>query len=87
MSTLSDALKAMDSLHFDEEFQQFLGPASAWEAIDKSKLDALAWIKEALPWLEWLRKSIGDISDYRLQDNKDRLDALISRAKPEEVGR
>lgn len=98
MSTLSDALASMDKLHFDEEFQQFLGPKSAWEAIDKSKLDALTFIKEALPVLAGRAGELRDDLDPVLGASKyndpelraddeaylARLDSLIARAKPEE---
>lgn len=48
--------------------------------------DALAWIKEALPWLERMRE--GTEAPLMVEPEKyDALCALIARAKPEEVGR
>lgn len=49
--------------------------------------DALAWIKEALPWLEAYAETMRDSREEWDRNNAARLDALIARAKPEEVGR
>lgn len=49
--------------------------------------DALAWIKEALPWLESLRDALRGAEGSAHLDQFYALDALIARAKPEEVGK
>lgn len=49
--------------------------------------DALAWIKEVLPWLESLRDALRGAEGGAHLDQFYALDALIARAKPEEVGK
>lgn len=49
--------------------------------------DALAWIKEALPWLEAYAETMRDSREEWDRNNAARLDALIARAKSEEVGK
>jgi len=83
MSALSDALAAMDKLHFDEEFQQSLGPANAWEAIDISKLSALTWIEKALPWLEIRAEILRTLLILARAEKDAAYDELIADASEE----
>ena len=89
MSALSSALAAMDKAT-PGELERYLYQH------DVAK-PALAWIKEALPWLEKHRENLLLLSEINSEINKGgvnvftehlaALDALIARAKPEEVGR
>lgn len=98
MSALSAALAAMAELNamgkdirgIDAHLKEF----SLKATMDQSGRRALAWIKEALPWLEKHRENLLLLSEINSEINKGgvnvfteplaALDALIARAKPEE---
>ena len=80
MSSLHDALELMDKpiepLRGEEQYQ-------ARKAIEKAAPAALAWIKEALPWLEAYSNQQHLANMHGYQYDVSALDALIAQAKQE----